>query len=75
MKIGILVNEAGDVIAALLPTEERRYGEDPPGKTRITPAEGQTLREVDIPDEMVPTVPGPEFGETLRRLAAQSAAT
>jgi hypothetical protein len=73
MKITTLVNETGNVIAALLPRAESQYGDEPAGFVGITPATGETLREVDIPDDQVPAEPGLEFLETLQRAVAQRA--
>jgi hypothetical protein len=73
MKITTLVNEAGNVIAALLPSADPQYGDEPAGFVGITPSAGQTLREVDLPEDQVPSEPGPEFLETLQRAVAQAA--
>lgn len=62
MKITVVVNAAGDVVAAHVPSGR------PPAPTLagFLPSEGQEAVDLDIPDDAVPAEPGPDFLETLR---------
>jgi hypothetical protein len=62
MKITVVVNEAGDIVAAHIPS-----GRSPaPTMAGFLPSEGHTVLDLDIPDDAVPTEQGPDFLENLK---------
>ena len=72
MKVTIVINGAGKVIAAHVPIAP----ETPPDfaqaevetiKAEIRPSEGQEVLQLEIPDEHVPLRPEPDFLDTLQR--------
>jgi hypothetical protein len=68
-KVTVLVNDAGEVIASYIPPERRTvsFTADEPPSAGLLASEGQEVLDLDLPDEEVPSEPGPDFLETLQR--------
>jgi len=70
LKVTVVVNEAGQVMAAHVPVSSEgpsdSYAEEEGRITGFVPSEGQEVLELDIPDEDVPSEPRPEFLNTLQ---------
>jgi hypothetical protein len=70
MKVTVVVNKAGKVIAAYVPVaSESGPGSHTEGGARVefAPSEDQELMDLDLPDEDIPSVPPPDFIEVLQR--------
>ena len=78
MKITVVVNEVGQVIAAHVPvSSERPYDSDAEDEGRITgfvPSEGQEVLDLEVPDDDVPSEPRPDFLNTLQTYKDRSVA-
>jgi hypothetical protein len=70
VKVTVVVNEAGEVIAAHVPVASERgpdsYRDDAP-TTGFMPSEGQEVLDLDLPEEDAPGEPPADFLETLQR--------
>ena len=71
MKITVVVNEAGQVIAAHVPVSSKgpsdSYAEEEEGRiTGFVPSEGQDVLDLELPDEDVPSEPRPDFLNILQ---------
>jgi hypothetical protein len=68
MKIAVVLNEAGKVVAAHIPSGifDESAGDQPP-TFGFVPADGEEVAELDLPDEEVPSDPELEFLEILQR--------
>ena len=70
MKVTVVVNAAGQVIAALTPVSSEgpseSHADEEGAITGFIPSEGQEVLDLDLPDEDVPTEPGPDFLNTLQ---------
>ena len=70
MKVTVVVNEAGQVIAAHVPVSSEgpsdSYAEEEGRMTGFVPSEGQRVLDVDVPDDDVPSEPRPDFLNTLQ---------
>jgi hypothetical protein len=72
VKVTIVVNEAGKVIAAHVPMApetppDSAQAEVDTTRTEIRPSEGQEVLQLEIPDEDVRSAPQPDFLDTLQR--------
>jgi hypothetical protein len=71
VKLTVVVNELGRVIAAHVPvSSEGRSGSVAEEEARMTgfvPTEGQRVLDLDVPDDDVPSEPAPDFLNTLQR--------
>lgn len=69
MKVMVVVDEAGKVVAAHIPTApaDEYEGEEPPPVVEFVPSEGEEVLELELPDEDVAGEQGPEFLEVLQR--------
>ena len=69
MKVTVLIDASGKVIAAHVPVASERgpnsYGEDTL-MTGFMPSEGQEVLELDLPDEDVPGEPPHDLLEKLQ---------
>ena len=70
MKVTVVVNEAGKVIAAHVPLDPESSAdsdtEDSPS-VGFLPGEGQDVVDLDLPDEDVPGEPPTDFLDTLQK--------
>jgi hypothetical protein len=69
VRVTVVVNAAGQVIAALIPVSSQgseSHADEEGGITGFVPSEGQDVVDLDLPDEDVPTEPGPDFLNTLQ---------
>jgi hypothetical protein len=71
VKITVVVNEVGQVIAAHVPVSSAgpsdSYADEEGRMTGFVPSEGQQVLELDIPDEDAPSEPQADFLNTLQR--------
>jgi hypothetical protein len=68
VKVTVVVDEAGKVVAAHIPTAPPDdYEGDEPPMIEFVPSEGEEVVELDIPDEDVASDPEPEVLEILQR--------
>jgi hypothetical protein len=68
-KITVLIDEGGGIVASYIPPErpaDASTGDEPPFGGLFA-SEGQQVLDLELPDEEVPTEPGPNFHETLQR--------
>ena len=67
--VSILVDEAGKVIASYIPPERRAtpFTADEAPSSGLLASEGQEVIDLELPDDEVPSEPGPDFLETLQR--------
>jgi len=67
--VKVVVDEAGKVVASYIPPERRRvpFTADEPPSAGLLASEGQEVIDLELPDEEVPSEPGPDFLETLQR--------
>jgi hypothetical protein len=64
----VVVDEAGKVVAAHIPTAPGdEYEGDEPAMFEFVPSEGEEVVEVDVPDEHVSSDLGPEFLDVLQQ--------
>lgn len=71
-KITVLVNKENKIVAARVPSgSDSKYADGEPPMTRFAPSEGEEVLDLDLPDEDVPSEPGPDFLETLQRFRAR----
>ena len=74
MKISVAVNESGKIVAALIPP---RYPLASDGDTPVVglePSVGETLVDLDFPDDDVPDEPKSDFLLTLQQQKDRSSA-
>jgi hypothetical protein len=70
MKITVVVDEAGKVIAAHVPLDPEGHSDldqaDAP-MAELVPSQGQKVLDLDLSDDDVPNVPPSDFLEQLQR--------
>ena len=70
MKLTVVVNELGQVIAAHIPVSAEgpsdSYAEEAGRMTGFVPTDGQRVLELNVADEDVPSEPAPDFFNTLQ---------
>ena len=68
MKVTVVVDEAGKVIAAHVPIDPEQ-GRDSEGSGNIgfLPVEGQEVLDLDVPEDHVPGEPPSDFLDTLQK--------
>lgn len=66
MKITVVANESGDVIAAVVHIRAP-MSEDDRGEPRVKPSEKQSVVTVDAPDELAHRAADGEYLEILRQ--------
>jgi hypothetical protein len=68
MKVTVIVNKAGKVIAAYIPVDGESGPESGAGvRVGFMPKEDQEVMDLDVPDEEVPRVPSDDLMEMLQR--------
>jgi hypothetical protein len=70
MRITVVVNSDGQVVAAHGPATSQgppdSYAEEEARFTGFVPTEGQSVMELELPDDDVPSEPRPDFLDTLQ---------
>ena len=66
MKMTVVADESGEVIAAVVHAFEPASSENPEAP-RVKPTPAQTVITVDAPDELANRRPDPELMDALRR--------
>jgi hypothetical protein len=69
VKVTVVVDKAGKVVAAHIPSappDDYEGGDEPP-VIEFVPSEGEEVLDLDLPDEDIPSEAGPELLETLQR--------
>jgi hypothetical protein len=71
MKVTVVVNDAGEVIAAHVPLDAERLSDSEQGAApmvEVVARGGQKVLDLDLPADDVPSIPPPDFLERIQRV-------